>query len=301
MFPKKSGPNTLSEDLLSLNLFLQKDKNNIDDIPDFISNPSPGLRANVEYFSNKEWIKGYFSNCHRDLVFRDRWLAATGSWNHKVVVDIGCGPGNLFATLGGNPQFLLGIDVSQACLEMAQELGYETLLADAHQLPLMSGFADIVTLNAALHHCDDMKKVLQESARLVKPGGLLIADHDPQLSAWNYRGIALFLYKIRLEVYKFFFPQLHIPKSERLCALATELHHKPGHGVTCDLFRNILEPLDFDVKLYPHNQTVGCEVLEGEMGTPPHWRYRLGQRLSGINPYTPEAALSIMCVAKKRK
>jgi ubiquinone/menaquinone biosynthesis C-methylase UbiE len=56
---------------------------------------------------------------------------------------------------------------------------------------------DIVTLNAALHHCDDMAKVLAEAARLVRPGGLLISDRDQQLSSMDFKGISLWLWKVR--------------------------------------------------------------------------------------------------------
>ena len=81
--------------------------------------------------------------------------------------------------------------------------------------------------------------------------------------------------------------------------LATELHHKPGDGVTSELFYQTLEPLNFTIKLYPHNNTGGTEVLQGDYGKPPHWRYRVGQILSGIDPNTPGAQLSLMCVATR--
>ena len=55
---------------------------------------------------------------------------------------------------------LIGVDVSRGALEMAQKIGYTPVLADAQHLPFVSGFADIVTLNAALHHCDDMVQAL---------------------------------------------------------------------------------------------------------------------------------------------
>ena len=84
-----------------------------------------------------------------------------------------------------------------------------------------------------------------------------------------------------------------------MSALATETHHKPGDGVSPDLFRKTLEPMGFTVNLYPHNHTVGADVLKGDIGKPPHWRYRLGQMLSGNNPYSPESALSLMCVARR--
>jgi len=266
-----------------------------------IPNPSCWLLANSYYFGHPEWAKNYFDSCHRHANFKERWIAATGGWDNKIVIDIGCGPGNLYATLGGTPKILIGVDVSRGALEMAKEIGYSPLLADAQNLPFVSKFADIVAVNATLHHCDDMSKALSEAARLVRLGGLLVIDHDPQLTAWNFKGIAMLFYKVRLAIYKMFLSNLHIPKEERLCALSTETHHKPGDGVTPNLFRSILEPMGFEVKLYPHNHTVGADVLSGNIGKPPHWRYRLGQFLSGINPYSSEAALSLMCIAQRYK
>src|SRR5207245_3219766 len=116
------------------------------------------------------WASDNFAACHRDDLFKDRWQRAIGSWNDMVVVDIGCGPGNLFATLGGKPKALIGVDVSQGALAMAKQIGYAPLQADAHDLPLISGFADIVALNATLHHCDVMEPVLSEAARVCPAG-----------------------------------------------------------------------------------------------------------------------------------
>lgn len=255
--------------------------------------------ANQTYFNCSQWAKIYFDSCHRDSAFRERWLSATGGWDNKIIVDIGCGPGNLYATIKGNPKLLIGIDVSEGSLMMAKEIGYIPLIADAHNLPLVSKFADLVTLNAALHHCEDMSSVLAEAARLVRPGGMIVIDHDPQLSAWNYRGIALWLYKIRLNIYKWVLKNLYIPKEERLSALATEIHHQPGRGVTENLFYETLEPMGFNVKVYPHNNATGDEVLKGIQGNPPHWRYRAGQLLSLRNPYSKASALSLMCIATR--
>ena len=270
------------------------------EIPAFSFKLTSAIAANQFYFNRADWAKTYFENCHRDSVFRERWLAVTGSWDNKIVVDIGCGPGNLYANIQGSPKLLIGIDVASGSLKMAQKIGYVPLLADAHNLPLTAEFADIVTLNAALHHCEDMSLVLAEAARLVRPGGMLVIDHDPQLSAWNYRGIGLGLYKIRLNIiYRWFLKNLYIPETERLPALATEIHHKPGSGVTKELFTQVLEPRRFKLQFYPHNNAIGAAALNGNYGTPPHWRYRVGQLLSGINPYSESAALSLMCVATR--
>lgn len=260
---------------------------------------TPSIIANKYYFNNPNWASTYLKTCHRDKLFRERWLAGIGSLDNRIVVDIGCGPGNLIANLKGKTKLLIGVDVAQTSLLMAERLGYVPIIADAHDLPLVSSFADIVALNASLHHCDDMKRVLAEAARLVRPRGMLVVDHDPQLSAWNYRGLGLWLYDIRLNIiYKKFLRNLYIPKIERDAALATETHHKPGSGVTSELFYKVLNPMGFEVDLYPHNNNLGAEVFNGNCGNPPHWRYRVGQLLSGINPFLKSSALSLMCIAK---
>lgn len=261
-----------------------------------IPNPSPAMQANSYYFENPEWTKNYFKACHRNRAFKARWRAAMGSWDDKIVVDIGCGPGNLYASLGGSPRVLIGVDISRDALEMARQIGYTPILADAHHLPLISGFADIVAVNAALHHCDDMAQVLAEAARLVCPGGILITDHDPQLTAWNFKGLGMVLWKLRLPLYRLMKRGGHTTVEEQTSILATEVHHKPGDGITPEPYYNTLEPLGFTVKLYPHNHKVGTEVLQGNYGRSP-MKYRLAQRLSGINPDSPEAALSLMCIA----
>jgi ubiquinone/menaquinone biosynthesis C-methylase UbiE len=257
-----------------------------------------GLRANAYYFDHPEWAEEYLTYCHRGDSFRSRWQAALGDWTGKIVVDIGCGPGNIFATLQGKPKLLIGVDVAPKSLELAKQAGYTPLLADATSLPFISGFADIVTLNAALHHCEDMEAMLTEAARLVKPGGLLVTDHDPQLSAWDYKGVAKLLWDGRLILYKLTGHGFHKTDSQQQWGLACEIHHKPGHGVTKELFQDTLQPLGFKVAVYPHNHELGAEVLHGQKGKA-ETKYRLGNILSGRNPNANASALSLMCVAHR--
>lgn len=264
-----------------------------------INASSKVLEANAFYFSHPEWAEEYLTYCHRTNYFKNRWLAAIGDWTDKVVLDIGCGPGNIFATLQGKPKLLIGVDVAAGSLKLAAKQGYIPVLADATHLPFKPGFADIVTLNATLHHCENMAEILLEAAKMVKPGGILVTDHDPQLSAWNYKGIAKLLWNARILVYRLIGHSFHKNSEQQSWALKSEIHHQPGHGVTESLFRNVLEPMDFDVKIYPHNHEAGAEALQGVKGKA-EWKYRLGNILSGRNPNAATSALSLMCVAKKK-
>jgi ubiquinone/menaquinone biosynthesis C-methylase UbiE len=202
--------------------------------------------------------------------------------------------------VGDHPSLAIGVDVAPNSLRLASDLGYVPLLADAHALPLRSGFADLVAMNAALHHCVNMPHVLLEAARLVKPGGLLALDHDPQFSAWNFRGPGLMLWKLRKPIYRWMNRGGHrAAGNEQEWAERTEIHHRPGDGVTEQMLRAPLEAAGFEVSIYPHNHTVGGEIRAGKMGRAVS-KLRWGQWLSGIDPDSREAALSLMCVAVRK-
>lgn len=259
-----------------------------------------GMHANSYFFGHPKWSQNYFETHHRTEPFKERWQAVMGSWDDKIVVDIGCGPGNVYATLGGSPKLLIGVDVSPGGLKMAREVGYTPILADAHHLPFIDGFADIVVASATVHHCDDMGRILREAGRLVRPGGLLFTDQDPQVSAWNLKGLGLFIRDIRYPLYRLLGSKHYIDIEQRQARWKTEIHNqRPGDGITPELYYEALQPLGFEVKLYPHSHDLGAEVLEGKNGKN-SWRLRLSQRLSGIKLDTPEAAQSIMCIARRR-
>ena len=258
---------------------------------------SEGIKAHSRYFGNPNWMMGYFNYVHRDPAFRERWTAALGDVTDKVVVEIGCGPGNVFSTLGVKPKVLIGVDVAAGALEQARATGYEPLLADAHNLPLSSGVADIVILNATIHHCEHMARVIEEAGRLVAPGGLLVSDHDPQRSAWDFKGLGMWLWNARLTLYYWSKRGFHSSHEEQAAVLASELHHRPGDGVTRELLEKTLRPMGFDIEIFSHNHKTGAEVLKGERGTSA-LKFRVGQILSGMNPNAPESALSLMCLAR---
>ena len=275
-----------------------------------VSNWTQGMRANADFFGHESYRDKYLQTENCSQAFGERWQAAirqgrrcaNGSWDDRIAIDIGCGPGNLYATIGGTPQLLIGVDISRGALEQATKLGYTPLLADAHALPLVDNCADIVALNAVLHHCDDMAKVLSEAARLVRPGGILITDEDPQQTAWHHQGLGWLVNEARKQFPMYWLPgraSVYRSKQARALRLATEIHnHKPGDGVTLELYRDTLVPLDFEVELYPHNHGVGAELFAGNYGRSP-LKYTLAQRLSGMNPHSPEAAQSMMCIARK--
>ena len=260
---------------------------------------SQGMLANAYFFGHSVWAKKDFQREAHNPFWKSRWQKVIPSWDQKIVVDIGCGFGHVLATLGGNPALMIGVDISLDALKHAQKMGYTPLLANAEDLPLKSGFADIVTLDAAIHHCDNMTNVLREAARLLKPGGLLVTDLDPQKSAWALKGMGVLLNRARRRFPMYWLCRFsrYRSRTEIEMRLATETHNfRPGDGVTPELYEQVLSPLGFRFDVYPHNHNVGDALFSGSLGRLP-WQYQLAQKLSGIQPNQPASAQSIMCVA----
>lgn len=108
----------------------------------------------------------------------------------------------------------------------------------------------------------------------------------------------MLMWNFRLLYYKIIGHGFHKTNSQQYWGLACEIHHKPGLGVTKDMFKKLLEPLGFKVNVFSHNHELGAEVLQGKKGRAP-FKYRLGNLLSGRNPNADTSALSLMCIAKK--
>jgi SAM-dependent methyltransferase len=263
---------------------------------------SLGMLANDSFFGDPEYGKKYFELENSSRSFGKRWQAAIGNWDGKIVVDIGCGPGNLYAAVGGSPRLLIGVDISHGALKHAQQLGYTPLLADAHDLPFVTGFADVVTLNAVLHHCDDMARVLDRAARLVRPGGVLITDEDPLSNTDEYRGLALTIVEARQKFPMYWLPgrsTIYKSPEEQALRLAAEIHNsQPGDGVTPELYLDTLEPLGFETELYPHYHNVGDELFRGDPGKL-GFKDTLIQMLCGSD--APQPPQSIACIARRSK
>ncbi|MFL5277353.1 MAG: class I SAM-dependent methyltransferase [Myxococcales bacterium] len=92
----------------------------------------------------------------------------------RLVVDLGCGPGNsskhLRDAVNGT---VIGIDPAQSMLLLARRRDPRLALlrADGGALPLRDGVADAVTMHSVLYLMADRAAALREVARVLRPGG----------------------------------------------------------------------------------------------------------------------------------
>ena len=109
-----------------------------------------------------------------------------------TVGDLGCGTGNVSATLAPFVSRVIAVDAS---VEMLTAAGRNTAAFDnvdlrhgvLESLPVDDGSLDAATLFLVLHHVADPGAVIAEAARVLKPGApLLIVDmerHDDEALA----------------------------------------------------------------------------------------------------------------------
>ncbi|MGH2654531.1 MAG: methyltransferase domain-containing protein [Actinomycetota bacterium] len=91
-----------------------------------------------------------------------------------TVVDIGCGGGLLAPHLDAHRH--VGVDLSAPSLRVAASHGVLPVRADAGALPLRDRVADVVVAGEVFEHVPDLPRVIEEIARVIRPGGVLIFD-----------------------------------------------------------------------------------------------------------------------------
>ena len=128
---------------------------------------------NSEYYAYQpniaDDVKKKIEFCVKNLSCRD------------VFLDIGCGSGFLsslakeFFTNG------MGVDISSAQLRLYKKEvpKYCPLLGDITRLSLRDESVDMVASYSVLHHILDYHQVIHEMTRILKKGGILYADFEP--------------------------------------------------------------------------------------------------------------------------
>jgi len=124
-------------------------------------------------------------------------VAAWAPSEPRVVVDLACGTGFVARILGTNlttHDRLIAMDLGEAPLKTTGR-SWETLrkqrrsppalvrlAGDAQTIPLADASADLVAMNASLHHVPDPRKVLGEVDRILRPGGFFALGFEPNRS-----------------------------------------------------------------------------------------------------------------------
>lgn len=125
-------------------------------------------------------IHGEFKTLHAVNPLRLQFIRAYAELKHQKIVDIGCGGGILSEALAHAGGDVLGVDLSQDLLEVADlhglesgiQVSYRKISAEALALEQPESF-DVVTCMEMLEHVPDPLSIIKSCAKLAKPQGKL--------------------------------------------------------------------------------------------------------------------------------
>lgn len=219
------------------------------------------------------------------------WLRDSGA--RGPVIDFGTGTGHLLELAGGIFQPRMGLDVSGGMLRRAVEKGLPVLLADCRKPPIANGTAGLVLAHSFLHHFRTPELILDEMVRVLRPGGWLLVDWEPNRDA-RPRALARWVaYLIHPELWFRSMPHLASDRVRRVNELA-EYHEVMDPGLDAEALAGHLRATGCDdVRVIYHSNCPSA------LRPTVPWKARVRAFLDGRWPSSRNSAVHFLVLAKK--
>jgi 2-polyprenyl-3-methyl-5-hydroxy-6-metoxy-1,4-benzoquinol methylase len=156
--------------------------------------PDLRLAEPCDYFYNNPWRRPAYVKLdfgEQFEVIRDSIIGLLGRKHNEIrILEVGCGPGYLSLELARCGFDVVGLDISEKCVEIAAKYAsQDPWKAERGSLDYISGdfFSspnldkesfDVVVFLGALHHFPNQTATLGRAKELIRTGGLVIA-HEP--------------------------------------------------------------------------------------------------------------------------
>lgn len=155
-------------------------------------------RSDTNYEEQINFFKNYHVSYEEDVVespfYKILDNVTLGSWIKKhlmpgqTVLEVGCGSARQTLPLLENGINVVGIDLSEEMLQLAQQKVFQNnypgkatfVVGSAEMLPIKCNSFDAAIIYGSLHHFSDPEKALKEAAQKVKPEGrfYLLEPHN---------------------------------------------------------------------------------------------------------------------------
>jgi ubiquinone/menaquinone biosynthesis C-methylase UbiE len=124
-----------------------------------------------------------------DRIEHDFLLEAAAPEPGALVLDLGCGDGALAEELARAGASVIGLDSDPAMIAQARNRAlrrpFSVVRADARAAPFASGAFDVVVMSTLLCLSAEPATIVDEAARVLKPGGRLVIGELGANSLWN--------------------------------------------------------------------------------------------------------------------
>ena len=144
------------------------------------ANVDPAELAKFSSLAHRWWdFGGEFGPLHAINPLRLDWIDGVAPLAGRRVLDVGCGGGILADAMARKGADVLGIDLAEKSLKVAQlhaletgtpHVAYRDIAAEA-LAEEMPGTFDVVTCMEMLEHVPEPASIVQACATLAKPGG----------------------------------------------------------------------------------------------------------------------------------
>lgn len=152
----------------------------------------------------------------------------------ESMLDVGCGTGNVLRLAKRHYTRCYGADLSRPLLaELRRREGLSLATAEAFHLPYRPASFDLVSMYALVHHLLDPRSAFREAWRVLRPGGVLYLDHDPN---WYFGRFHNIYYRVRWS---------SSPGFGSWDAELSEWHHTRSGGLNPDKLRGELSKVGF--------------------------------------------------------
>jgi SAM-dependent methyltransferase len=154
--------------------------------------------------NDPELVREEYEDESRFNVRQATWQSATGPDVHDLVIaalaetaparvlEVGPGKGELaeriLRELGAD---VVAVDQSERMVQLTRARGVEAIVGDVQELPFESGSFDADVAAWMLYHVPDVDLAISELARVLRPGGRLVAvtnSVDNLIELWSLAG-----------------------------------------------------------------------------------------------------------------
>lgn len=103
------------------------------------------------------------------------------------LLDMGCGTGFIIDIARKYFKVIRGVDITPAMLSKVNITGHDIEVSDcpSDRTSFADDYFDVCTVYSVLHHLDGVEGTFKEAYRVLKAGGILYTDLDPNYYFWE--------------------------------------------------------------------------------------------------------------------